>query len=1085
MPDPIDYEAIPGEKIDPDAIEANAATVSTISGQVSEHGSNVQFKWQGMAGVYEAPESPTLLGLMAPVSSQATQVSDNLAEVSAALTAFAADVRPIKAELDSLRAQAKTFVDSIQGGVRVQEINPAWTAAQSPYGGATATPTYQGSWGSSTTSSTSPAMPDKYRTVTKEWHEVQEYVDRNNELLSAVNAQQVKLWEAERACANRIRALYGAQPLHAATSEDDALGYGLSEIPEGTDMPWGAEVERTEGCGEATAKFVFKDFLWEGIAVGGVWGTIQGLGTLVLGYNPETGEFFSTDAYGSAWGNLGMLLFAGAANTGVLAPIFQTDTLMQAMGMGGYLPQEVRDFKKSADEAALNTGKALIAWDKWQDDPGTALGESVFNVGTALIPVGGAAVAGVKTASTAASVVSKIAKVADFVDPAAFAMNGAMKLGGAGLKGLDGIIGRLGTDATGGFHLNTPDMPFVADDATSALRALDDAGVDLNSVTARVEDGIPVYEFPPTDAIPSGRIEMPAGSFDGVGGGDVPVRGDGGADAGVVAPVREPELVSAGGVRGVTGPGPVNSIVEDAPVRTETGGAGESTVVREPSTETGGGSSHAGGESGGHGGSDTGSGGGLGRGEDAGNGGGGLGRGDDAGGDGRGDDGAGRGDEGAHAGRADDGSTHGDHTDVSQDVHRGEDTMTDGTATPGDGEAAPGVHADTDGAAPSPADTDVAWRSAEDPQLTLSSDQKAFVDQYLTGSRGAEPRLTGIMQDLRSTFPEARLEGLEYRLKGDESLYRKVATELADFAPGVPMEKVLGTIKDSVRYTVVVPDSSYGSAVPRMLHDLQSDGLVPYGKLKNSWGADGYQGINSTWFDPVGNRKIEVQFHTDASFDAKMDSHVEYEAARLPGTDDATRAELESAMNERFAAVPHPVGADAISWPDIMPGTGFVDVTAHVPAEAFPADISRTPLDDSLIDHSIVQEFQPSSPSDGAVFWSGRVTVGEDFVSSMDGARVVASSYERSTLEQMLEHQGLADAMPSDWSLPSTTETWRAVSSAIAENARGHVFAYVGDVRPGSVWNLYEFPRLIENEAVTRITVIDAHTGRPLHVYER
>ncbi|MFK5073235.1 hypothetical protein ACI4BE_27305, partial [Klebsiella pneumoniae] len=118
-----------------------------------------------------------------------------------------------------------------------------------------------------------------------------------------------------------------------------------------------------------------------------------------------------------------MLLFAGAANTGVLAPIFQTDTLMQAMGMGGYLPQEVRDFKKSADEAALNTGKALIAWDKWQDDPGTALGESVFNVGTALIPVGGAAVAGVKTASTAASVVSKIAKVADFVDPAAFAMN--------------------------------------------------------------------------------------------------------------------------------------------------------------------------------------------------------------------------------------------------------------------------------------------------------------------------------------------------------------------------------------------------------------------------------------------------------------------------------------------------------------------------------------------------------------------------------------------------------------------------------------------------------------------------------------
>lgn len=654
MPSPIDHEKIPGADINPDAIDENARTVGTISGQVADHGSNVQFKWQGMAGVYEAPESPTLLGLMAPVSSQATQVSDNLAEVSAALIAFASDVRPIKAELDALRAEAKTFVDSIQGGVQVREINPAWTAAQSPYGGATAMPTYHGSWGSSTTSSSSAAAPDKYRTVTKEWHESQEHVDRNNELIAAVNVQQVKLWEAERACANRIRALYGAAPLHAAQSEDDALGYGISEIPEGTEMPWGADVERTEGCGEATVNFVFKDFLWEGIAVGGVWGTITGLGTLVLGYNPETGEFFSGDAYGAAWGNLGMLGFAALANTGVLAPIFQSDSLMQSMGMDGFLPQEVRDFKAQADEAAINTGKALIAWDKWQDDPGTALGESVFNVGTALIPVGGAAVAGVKTASTAASVVSKMAKVVDFVDPAALAMNGAMRLGGAGLHSLDGLIGRLGSDAADGFHLNTPDMPFVADDAASALRALDDAGVDLNSITARVEDGVPVYEFPPTDAIPSGRIEMPAGSFDGVRGGDVPVRTDGGADAGVAAPVREPELVSAGGVRGEAGPGAVNSIVEDAPVRTETGGPAESTVVREPSTETGGGSSHADGERGGHGGSDTGNGGGMGRGDDATVG---PGRSDDATPDGRGGDApvdsAGRGDGGAGAGPED------------------------------------------------------------------------------------------------------------------------------------------------------------------------------------------------------------------------------------------------------------------------------------------------------------------------------------------------------------------------------------------------------------------------------------------------
>lgn len=673
MPDAIKPDAIPGADINPDAIEENARTIGTISGQVSEHGSNVHFTWQGMSGVYEAPESPTLLGLMAPVSSQATQVSDNLAEVSAALVAFAADVRPIKAELDSLRTQAQSFVDSIQGGVQVREINPAWTAAQSPYGGATAAPTYQGSWGSSTSSASSAATPDKYRTVTKEWHESQEHVDRNNELLAAVNAQQIKLWEAERACANRVRALYGAQPLHAATSENDALGYGISEIPEGTEMPWGAEVERTEGCGEATAKFVFKDFLWEGVIVGGVWGTVTGLGTLVLGYNPETGEFFSGDAYGAAWGNLGLIGFSGLANSPLLGPLFWSDSLAEATGIGGFLPQEVRDFKAQADEAALNTGKALIAWDKWQDDPGTALGESVFNVGTALIPVGGAAVAGVKTASTAASVVSKMAKVVDFVDPAALAMNGAMRLGGAGISSLDSIIGRLGSHTTDGFHLNTPDMPFVADDAAAGLRALDDAGVDLSQVTARVEDGVAVYEFAPTDAIPSGRIEMPAGSFDAVRGGDVPVRTDGGADAGVAAPMREPELVSAGGVRGETGPGPVNSIVEDAPVRTETGGAGESTVVREPSTDTGGGSSHAGGDTGGRGGSDAGSGGGLRRGDDVGS----AGRGDDATGAVRGDEGTSGGGAGSeHLGGNEGAGRAGDGTDGSGDASAPDSTDT-------------------------------------------------------------------------------------------------------------------------------------------------------------------------------------------------------------------------------------------------------------------------------------------------------------------------------------------------------------------------------------------------------------------------
>lgn len=587
MPSAIDPDAIPGKDINPDLIESNARTVGTVAASVRDNGSAVHTKWQGMAGVYSAPEAGTLLGLMHPVSQQATQTGDNLDAVSAALVRFAADVRPIKAELDSLRAQARSFVNFIDGGVRVQELNPAWVSTQSYYG-----TSYSGytSYGTSTSLGGSAANPPKYRYVTKEWHEVQQHVDRNNELIAAVNAQQVALWDAERTCANAIRALYGAAPLRAFQSENDAFGYGLDEIPEGTEMPWGAPVERSEGCGEATAKFVFKDFLWEGIAVGGVWGTVQGLGTLVLGYNPETGAWFSGDAYGAAWGNLGLLAMSGLMNSVAFGPIFWADQGMEAFGGGGFLPDGVREFKQKADEAALNTGKALIAWDKWEDDPGTALGESVFNVGTALIPVGGAAVAGVKTASTAASVLAKTARVVDLVDPAAWAFNGATRLGAAGLGSLDNLLGRMDLAAT---KFDVPHIEvYTAMDSASALRALDDWGVDMAQVTARVDDGIPVLDFP------GGRVELPSGSFDAGGG----IRAaDGGADASITAPVREPELVAAGGVRGETASGPVNSIVDEAPVRTETGGSGETTVMREsggsgestiardPDTATGGG----------------------------------------------------------------------------------------------------------------------------------------------------------------------------------------------------------------------------------------------------------------------------------------------------------------------------------------------------------------------------------------------------------------------------------------------------------------------------------------------------------------
>ncbi len=566
MPDAIKPGEIPGAEILPEVIEEQAAVITAAGASVRDNGSDVHAKWQALAGVYEAPESGLLLDVMSPVGTQATTAGDNLQTLGRALSRFADDVRPIKAELDSLRAQATAFVDYVVGpGVQVRETNPAWIRNRSRPGRA------DGSGG---------ANIPQYHYVQKEWHEHQESVDRNNELIAAVNAAQVRLWDAERTCANAIRALYGAAPLRAFQSEDDPLGYGLEEIPEGTEMPWGAAVERSEGCGEATFNFVVKDFLWEGIVVGGIWGTVEGLGTLTLGYNPATGDFFSGEAYGAAWGGLGMLVAGSVMNSPVFMPMMLADQGMEAWGGGGFLPQEVRDFKARADEVALEMGKGLIAWDSWQDDPGTALGESVFNVATILIPAG-AAVTGVKTAGGAASVMGRMARIVDLVDPAAWAFRGAGSVGNLTLGSIDNLVARLDGTLP---HFDPPHVEVhTATDAASAIDMLDDWGVDLGTVTARVDDGVPVLEFP------GGAIELPTGAFDDALGS---VRG---ADGGVEVPatVREPELVGAGGSGGSGGTG---SVVDSGPVHGGGGSLGDAPSPGGAGTDSGG--SGGGGDSG-------------------------------------------------------------------------------------------------------------------------------------------------------------------------------------------------------------------------------------------------------------------------------------------------------------------------------------------------------------------------------------------------------------------------------------------------------------------------------------------------------
>ena len=472
MPDHIDPAAIPGDNLRPDMVEIAAGEISTIGDDVSDQGGVVVSTWQRLAHHYEAPEAATLFGVMDPVKTNAETFGSNVDRVSSALKTYAAEVEPIKAELAKIKTDAYNFVASIAGGVE------------------------------KTTYSRAGAIK-----TTVEWHEDQDSVDANNDLIRRVNAQMVLLWAAERKCANAIYDIIGFPHIEAAT-DSNPNGYGVNEIPDGAETPWGKTVERSESCGEKAADAV-GHFVWDGVIVGGIWGTVEGLGTLTLGYNPQTGEWFSGDAYGAAWSNLGKLAVGLAVSSPLTIPLIAN------------MPGPAGNFLRDCQMTVVNAGKGLIAWDKWKDDPAAAAGEATFNIASIIIPVG-AATAPVRTsASTAAAAIRTAAKIIDVVDPT----SALIKLGTAGAK----IA-----------------IPAIADLAKSI--DLSKIGLDNVDVGGKIDlPDLPKVEAPKVEVPSVSKSDMTLDTPNTAGTADVPVRT---ADTAVSVPVREPALVGTGSATG-------------------------------------------------------------------------------------------------------------------------------------------------------------------------------------------------------------------------------------------------------------------------------------------------------------------------------------------------------------------------------------------------------------------------------------------------------------------------------------------------------------------------------------------------------
>ena len=198
---------------------------------------------------------------------------------------------------------------------------------------------------------------------------------------------------------------------------------------------------------------------------------------------------------------------------------------------------------------------------------------------------------------------------------------------------------------------------------------------------------------------------------------------------------------------------------------------------------------------------------------------------------------------------------------------------------------------------------DGSWSSGESRRLTPEQNAeatKACADIHDEGKRVALP----IMRQIEAADSDRRLVGLEHMLKGVDRLKEKIAERLR-YSPHLSPRQAAGEVPDAVRFTLEYSESSYTDGVQADVERLEDAGYKLL-KLKNLWAKDQYKGINSQWGIPETGLRVEVQFHTPQSREAKELTHQAYERLRDPLTGKAEERELEAYQRRVNALVRRP-----------------------------------------------------------------------------------------------------------------------------------------------------------------------------------
>lgn len=454
---------IPYTDVQLEGITAGATSLRSVASAVRDGTADIVTAWSAISGSYEGPSDQELFDVMTPIGPQGTTFGDDLDSAAKALDTFVEEATPIVAALKAYVTRA----EQLQRDVAAFQPQTIQTM-------------------------------DGPVTQTESWDQDETLNGENNDIINGVANRVVEYQAAERKCANAIRSLSGLPALHAITgSGDDALGYGYDELPMGTQLPWGTAESRNESCAEKTTWFLphlVKGVVWDGVIVG----TLGGIGELI-GFRDWK---WSGDNFVDTWKSLGSLI--------------------------GY-DKESNEWW-NGDAAKAGWGgllKGTLAWDKWADDPGTALGESGWNVVSIVIPFFGVAskVGAVGRTGEVASAISKAGKALDLVDAGAWASRGLTKVLPK-LGDLKGVLTDGFEHVPDGFRTRIAEFRVDLDEWRHGTHADADSAVD--GPAARSEGAADAA----ADAHAQANVNAHAHSE--------------GAESNVPTPEREPALVGGG-----------------------------------------------------------------------------------------------------------------------------------------------------------------------------------------------------------------------------------------------------------------------------------------------------------------------------------------------------------------------------------------------------------------------------------------------------------------------------------------------------------------------------------------------------------